>query len=134
MTGRMEEHRIQVEKRLSRATYPDRDYRGRCDEKCLKYLTTHMDTVPELILVHGVLEIVGAAYEHAWIEIRPAIMFDAATQRFYDKAAWDRLLHPRAHRCYTPLEAVQRAATTGHAGPWHDIAEPELGTAEVLRP
>ena len=117
MIGFMEDHRVQVEKRLSRATYPGRDYRGRCYEMCLKYVRSHMDTVPELILVHGVIYIVGLAYEHAWIEFPNGTVFDGTTQHFYDRAAWDRLLLAQVDRRYTTVEVCQQVATAVYRTP-----------------
>jgi hypothetical protein len=125
MTGRIQKHQVSVDKRLSRYTFPHRDYRGRCYEKSFRYVFTHMETVPELRLVHGAITVVGVYMNHAWVEFPQGIVFDATTQEFYDRDAYYRLLNAQAERVYTSQEVAHHVAETNHWGPWHEPAQPD---------
>ncbi len=106
----------------------NRTYEGRCFERAFKYILDSVgvrDDNDTLKLIHGTTDYFhnGNVRAHGWVEFSVEdveIVFDAITQKFYDKKDYYEKTGAVMEKEYSIKEACIMVSKTGHCGVWHE--------------
>ena len=107
---------VEVAGDLRRAADPRRRYLTRWREEAATFVLRYRGDA-DARLVHGTRGPDGR--DHAWVEVGDRVVFEAAYQRFYDRASYYAAFGAAKEVEYDRRAVAERVRATGHYGPGH---------------
>jgi len=91
---------------------------GRCYELAFSFVKDFDDVEGEL--VHGTIYVPKdeKRIHHAWVELKSGLVYEPVTNSIFEKKFFYKVFKPQDQKRYTRKEAMIKAVTSKHYGPW----------------